>query len=285
MKKQIYFLSFFLIAVCSAFSSFAQGVYDLRLIHSSFNCKDKKVLVCVEIRATSADSAFKVDGANINMSYLTSQLTNPVIKTRDNFTSGFYNAIDFRASTNPAGTAGLFSLLITSAVNANDGTLVGTTWMKVASIEFDLTATNSTNCYSLNLLKTSPSTVITKIIAPTKAVTAMQGAFTSLSNQCPTKPTVALSSNMPTNLVFTLTDGDLPVTVSLTDGTSVTMLQGIMNLPISPTKITVYQIQSVSNNCSVGLAAANADKVSITPSATPVCVPTCPVITAVKRTL
>ncbi|MCU0338782.1 MAG: hypothetical protein MUE30_02775 [Spirosomaceae bacterium] len=36
----------------------AQGRYEVRVTHSKFNCTADSVEVCVEIRATSTDSAF-----------------------------------------------------------------------------------------------------------------------------------------------------------------------------------------------------------------------------------
>lgn len=283
MKK--HFFVFALLFLTSFISAFAQGEYDLQLTHGTYDCVKKKVTVCVEIKATT--TPFKLDGGNIQILYATSQLTNPKFISRDNFSGGNYNKMDSLITLNTAGTAGLFAINITNAVNGTDGTVVGTTFMKVACLEFDLAAANSTNCYSLTLSKSAPATVITKIVSPTNTA-ATQGTFTSITNQCPVSPVVALTSNSNTNLVFTLQSGTPTVSVQLVDGTIINIVQSPTNFTVAPTTQTTYQIQTVTGSCGAGSAAVGLDKVTITPSVTPpdACAnQKCPIITAVKRTL
>ena len=285
--KKIFFVFGFLLFV-NITSIFAQGEYDLRLLPGSLDCIKKTVTVCIEIKSNAA--VFKLDGGNIQILYATNQLTNPRFKSRDNFSGGNYNKMDSLITLNTSGTAGLLGINITSAVNGADGTVVGPDFMKVACIEFDVPSANTTNCYNLSLSKSAPATVITKV-GSVNSPTATQGTFTNIANQCPVSPVVSMTkgTGVDPSLIFTLTTGTVPATVTLTDGTTINMTQSPTNFPVSPTVQVTYQIQSVTSPCGAGSAATGSSPVTVTPGTTPPnssCVSVkCAIVTAVKVTL
>jgi hypothetical protein len=271
MKKVIIaVIGLFLMTLINASNAAAQGVYDLRLMHQSLDCAKKKVVVSVEIKATSADSAFKLEGANVRVRFTSNQLKNPRFKTRDNFSGGMYEVMDSLISMTTDSTSGIFTANIVNAKSATDGMLVGATWTKMFSLEFDVAASNADNCYTLMLMSTLPSSKVTKIMSAGVAVVAAKGVYTNITNQCAVKPVVALSAaaGQTTELILTLQAGDLPVTVTLSGGLSATMTQGTAKVAIAPTVQTTYTITKVENQCAVGLSAAGAGSVTVSPSAT-----------------
>jgi hypothetical protein len=269
MKKVIIaVIGLFLMTLINASNGFAQGIYDLRLVHQSLDCAKKKVVVGVEIKATSADSAFKLEGANIRVRFTTNQLKNPRFKSRDNFSGGMYEVMDSLISMTTDSTSGIFTANIVNAKSATDGMLVGATWTKVFSLEFDVASVNVDKCYSLTLMATLPSSKVTKIVSAGIAAVTNKGIYTNIANQCAVKPVVALSAaaGQATELTLTLQAGDLPVTVTLSGGLSATMTQTIAKIAISPTVQTTYTITKIENQCTVGLSAAGAGSVTVTPT-------------------
>ncbi len=272
MKKVIIAVfGLFLITIINASNSLAQGVYDLRLVHQSLDCAAKKVVVSVEIKATSADSAFKLEGANIRVRFTTNQLKNPRFKSRDNFSGGMYEVMDSLISMTTDSTSGIFTSNIVNAKSATDGMLVGATWTKMFSLEFDISSVNVDKCYGLTLMSTLPSSKVTKIVSAGVAAVANKGTYTNITSQCSVKPVVALSAaaGQTTELTLTLQAGDLPVTVTLSGGLSATMTQTTAKVAIAPTVQTTYTITSIKNQCAVGLSAAGAGSVTITPTTIP----------------
>ncbi len=272
MKKVITVVASLLLVVLFATNnSFAQGVYDLRLVHQSLDCAKKKVVVSVEIRAVNVDSAFKLEGANIRVRFTTNQLKNPHFKSRDNFSGGMYEVMDSLISMTTDSTAGIFTTNIVNSKGATDGMLVGTTWIKMFAVEFDIAAANIDKCYSLTLMSTLPSSKVTKIVSAGVTTVATKGTYTNITNQCAVKPVVALAAatGQYTELTLTLQAGDLPVVVTLSGGLSATMTMTTAKVAISPTVEMVYTITKIENQCAVGLSAANASSVTIRPSTTP----------------
>ncbi len=271
MKKVITVVASLLLVVLFATNnSFAQGVYDLRLAHQSLDCAKKKVVVSVEIKAVNADSAFKLEGANIRVRFATNQLKNPRFKSRDNFSGGMYEVMDSLISMTTDSTSGIFTVNIINSKGATDGTLVGATWIKMFALEFDVAAVNIDKCYSLTLMSTLPSSKVTKIVSSGIAAVVTKGTFTNITSQCAVKPVVALTATIgtgkPIELMLTLQAGDLPVTVTLSEGLSATMTMTTAKVAISPTVEMVYKITKIENQCAVGLSAANANSVTIKPA-------------------
>ena len=197
--------------------------------------------------------------------------------------------MDSLITLNTSGTAGLLGINITNSTNGVSGTLVDADFIKVAFIEFDVPSANKSNCYSLSISKSSPATVVTKV-GDINSPTASQGTFINISNQCPVAPVVAMTKGTGTNssLLFTLQAGNLPVTVTLTDGTIVNMTQTITDFLVSPAVQVTYQIQTVTSPCADGSVATGSAPVTIaarTATPTDSCSEKCAIVTAVKKSL
>jgi hypothetical protein len=262
-------IGFVLATLLSLTDSFSQGVYDLRIVHQSLDCAKKTVVVSVEIKATSADSSFKLEGGNIRVMFTTNQLTNPRFKSRDGFSGGKYEVMDSLISMTTNGASGLFTANIVNAVGATDGTLVGINWTKMFTLEFDVAASSTDKCYNLTLMANPPAaSKVTKIISSGVGAVASKGVYTNIVNQCPVKPVVALTSasGQSSELTLTLQAGDFPVMVTISGGLMATMTQTTAKVAIAPATQTTYTIDSISNQCTVGLAAAGAGSVTVTPS-------------------
>jgi hypothetical protein len=270
--KKLLTQSFFLFASLLMLSILAQaqtsaGRYQVRLVHNSIDCAKDSVNVCLEIRATSADSAFVMGSANIYLAFQNSQLVAPVISSYSNFhDTNVYSFIDLVPTVGPNST--IVSVNIVNNGRNGAGTTVGTDWMPIVCLRFGIPSTNLTKCYSLSINASQPSTVVTRAYSNPNNPTGLsltqeisQGALTSISNQCPVNPIVALSgggtinAGGSANLVVTSQNNVLPATVILSGGggsVTLTSQQPSKTIQVSPTQTTDYTIQSVTGACGAG---------------------------------
>jgi hypothetical protein len=261
----------------------AQGRYEVRVTHSKFNCTADSVEVCVEIRATSTDSAFVMGSGNVFLIYENAQLASPVFRRRGLFTSANNaNYALLGMTITPGTTTSALSLNIVNNGVSGEGITVSTAWSLVACLAFKSTDPNN-QCYNLTVSPSSPSTVMTlaykdpndtdpnnPMMSLTKTIS--RGALTSISNQCPTTPVVALTgggvinSGDNANLTIAVTNNTLPATVTLTGGINVQLdaQNPSKVIQVSPSVTTEYEIQSVSGSCGTGTAAAGQNKVTVT---------------------
>ncbi|MFN8348286.1 MAG: hypothetical protein U0X91_25010 [Spirosomataceae bacterium] len=281
MKKflthSLYLLASLLMLSTLAQAQTSAGRYQIRLVHSSLDCAKDSVKACLEIRATSADSAFVMGSANILFSFQNNQLASPTIQNYYNFhDTNIYSFIDLIPTVGPNST--VVSLNIVNNGRNGAGTTVGTDWVPIACIGFAITPGNTTKCYSLTLSASQPSTVVTRAypnpsnpsgLSLTQEIS--QGTLTSIANQCPVNPIVTLSgggtinSGGSANLVVTSQNNILPATVAINPGLSVTLTQQEPNktLSVSPSQTTDYTIQSVTGSCGAGTGQGTA-KVTVT---------------------
>ncbi|MBB3838790.1 hypothetical protein FHS57_002796 [Runella defluvii] len=265
--KKFNLLSFLVVGALLMSATFAkaQGRYEVRLVPGSYNCAKDSVTMCVEIRSTSADSAFVMGNANILLTYPTNQLSNPVYRSRGVFSGGTYSLLGMtRTPGDP--TSALSINIVNNGVNG-EGTTVDTNWKTVACLAFS-TAGNTSKCYSISVSSSNPSTVVTMAypdpadpqnnMSLTRQVS--QGALTPITNQCPATPTVLLSGGgtIPAGGSSTLTvasqNSVLPATVALNGGISVTLTQQepSKTVTVTPTNTTTYTVQSVTGSCGAG---------------------------------
>lgn len=263
----------------TSLSIFAQGRYNLRVVPQSIDCATNKVVACVEIQATSADSAFVMGDANLRIRFKTDQFSGtPIVKTRDNFSSGDYSSI---SSAFAGGTdSSFFSLNVVYRGESGSGAMVGVDWTRIACVEFTLNAANTTKCYGLFLSKSNPSTVVRRAVAsptsdnPTRTLTiaVSQGIFSNIANECPSgKAVVSLTGSATINpgqitpLTIKLVSGNVPYTVVLTGGITLSDINTTTTTTnVSPSADTLYEITSVSSACGSGSADANVNKAQIT---------------------
>lgn len=285
--KKLLTTSLFILASLLMLSSLVQaqtatGRYDVRLVHGSYNCAKDSVVVCVEIRATSADSAFVMGNANFLLIYQNNQLSSPVFRSRGIYSGGNYSLLGM-AKTPGDPTSALSINVVNNGVNG-EGQPVDTNWRTVACLAFS-TAGNTSKCYNLTLSATNPTTLVTmaypnpvdpqNTLSLTKEVT--RGTLTSITNQCPLTPIATLSgggtisSGGSTNLVITSQNNVLPATVVISGGAGSVTLTSVdpnKTLSVSPTQATTYTIQSVSGECGAGSGQGSAS-VSVTGSPAP----------------
>lgn len=270
--KKLLTQSFFLFASLLMLSMLAQaqtsaGRYQVRLVHNSIDCAKDSVNVCLEIRATSPDSAFVMGSANIYLAFQNNQLVAPVISSYSNFhDTNVYSFIDLVPTVGPNST--IVSVNIVNNGRNGAGTTVGTDWMPIVCLRFGIAAANQTKCYSLSINASQPSTVVTRAYSNPNNPTGLsftqeisQGTLTSISNQCPVNPIVALSgggtinAGGSANLVVTSQNSVLPATVILSGGggtVTLTSQQPSTTIQVSPTQTTDYTIQSVTGACGAG---------------------------------
>ena len=266
--KKFNLLSFLFVGALLISATFAkaQGRYEVRLVPGAYNCAKDSVTMCLEIRATSADSAFVMGNANFVLTYPNSQLSNPIFRSRGTaFSGGTYSLLGMTRTPGSPNSA-LSINVVNNGVNG-EGTTVDTNWKNVACLAFS-TAGNTSKCYSLTISASNPSTVVTMAypdpadpqnnISLTKEVS--QGALTSISNQCPATPTVTLSgggtiaAGGSSTLTVTSQNSVLPATVALSGGISVTLTQQepSKTVTVTPTNSTTYTVQSVTGDCGAG---------------------------------
>ncbi|WP_170299093.1 gliding motility-associated C-terminal domain-containing protein [Larkinella terrae] len=134
----------FLLAVCSTLIAKAQnGRFDVRLQLKKVDCSSQKLLVAVEVKAHDESSSFLMGNANFRFSYDAQLIKNPAIVDQVNFTSTGsnpslnYNPLSLNGSAERA-TKGIVSLNIIYSGSEHNAASVGTSWLSVATLQFDL---------------------------------------------------------------------------------------------------------------------------------------------------
>jgi hypothetical protein len=272
LTQSLFILASLLVLSILAQAQTSAGRYEVRLVHGSYNCAKDSVVVCIEIRATSADSAFVMHNANFQLNYPTAQLSNPVFRSRGVFSGGVYSLLGMvKTPGTPISALGIN--VVNNGVNG-EGQTVGTDWKTVACLAFS-TAGNASKCYSINISATNPTTVVTMafpdFVDPqnnaSQSKTVTQGTLTPITNQCPATPIATLSgggtiaSGGSTNLVITSQNNVLPATVVISGGAGTVTLTSVdpsKTLSVSPTQTTSYTIQSVTGECGAGSSQGSA---------------------------
>jgi gliding motility-associated-like protein len=135
---------FFLFAVCSSILAEAQnGKFDVRLQLKKADCAQKKLLVAVEVKAHDENSSFLMGNANFRFSYDAHLIKAPVIADQQNFTSQGenaslnYNPLSLNGSVE-RNANGIVSLNIIYSGSEQNATSVSTSWLPIATLQFDL---------------------------------------------------------------------------------------------------------------------------------------------------
>ena len=284
LTQSLFILASLLMLSTLAHAQTSAGRYEIRLVHNSFDCAKDSVKVCLEIRATSADSAFVMGSSNIYLAFQNNQLVAPVIYSYSNFhDTNIYSFIDLVPTVGANST--IVSLNIVNNGRNGAGTTVGTNWMPIACLRFGIAAANQAKCYSLSINASQPSTVVTRAFPNplnpaglSSTLEISQGALTPITNQCPTTPIATLSgggtiaSGGSANLVITSQNNVLPATVVLSGGAGTVTLTSVepsKTLSVSPTQTTSYTIQSVTGECGTGNGQGTAT-VTLAPCTAPI---------------
>jgi uncharacterized repeat protein (TIGR01451 family) len=201
MRKVLAATTTCLMVLFSIVSSFAQsGKFDVRIKLKSSDCVAKKITIQVQVKAHDANSTFKMGDANFRFDYDPLVVKSPVNVSQENFSNIApssdlnYNAQTLTGSkVTPDGLMGIVSLnLLYSGSNAG-AKLVGTDYITVACIQFDIV--NTTGCVNFrwhtdNATIDFPITGMNEIVQTSadpyeynNPVVAAGGLFESL-NQC-----------------------------------------------------------------------------------------------------
>ncbi len=129
------------------------GRYDTRLILKQADCPGQKVSAQLQIRATAANTAFKLSDATLRLSFLLSELANPVLLEETNFSvnapvsDAAYDAQIFVTQTGI--TKGAIGLTLVGGTTPAALRQVGTDWITVAVIGFDVVKPRG--CFNLSI--------------------------------------------------------------------------------------------------------------------------------------
>ncbi|WP_266368748.1 gliding motility-associated C-terminal domain-containing protein [Tellurirhabdus rosea] len=155
MKEKVYFLLGVLLTLTTA--SFAQkGRFQVRFTVKSVDCASAKTVIVVQVRSSHPDSTFLLGDANYRFTYNPLLIRNPQIVSQENFSNvapasdSYYLAQNLMGST--AGpTRGQVSLNSVYAGTGTGARRVGTEWMNVACIGFDIVNAQAvtSNCFGL----------------------------------------------------------------------------------------------------------------------------------------
>ena len=238
MRKVLAATTTCLMVLFSLVSSFAQsGKFDVRVKLKNSDCVAKKITIQVQVKAHDANSTFKMGDANFRFDYDPTVVKTPVNVSQENFSSiAPANDLNYVSQTlagsqvTPDGTKGMVSLNVIYSGNNAGAQLVGTEYMTVACIQFDIV--NITGCVNFrwhgnNILLDFPITGMSEIVETSadpfdydNPQIESGGVFESL-NQCITALCVAptvdairdfFTTNINTAVSGNVLSNDSPIT-------------------------------------------------------------------------
>jgi gliding motility-associated-like protein len=117
--------------------------YDLRLSLNNVDCKSAQLSVKVEVKANTPATAFQMGDANYRFEYPNDIIASPKILSEDNFSSQGTNADRNYGAQNLQGSRvqgqnGIISLNTFYTASNSGAKKVGTEWMPVATLGFDI---------------------------------------------------------------------------------------------------------------------------------------------------
>ena len=153
MIRKLYVLLFlFLPGLCLA----QKGRFAVQFNVKSLDCNTGKVVIRVQVKASSADSTFLMGDANYRFDYDSQIIRNPQIVSQETFSNqapasdNRYNPQSLNGST-VGPTLGTVSLNTVYGGSGSGAKLVGTDWLTVSCIQFDIVNTQlvQSNCFGL----------------------------------------------------------------------------------------------------------------------------------------
>jgi uncharacterized repeat protein (TIGR01451 family) len=148
-----------------------KGKFDVRIILKSSDCNLKKVTLQVQVKAHDANSTFKLGDANFRFGYDPLVVKNPKNIAQENFSSSApasdanYNAQTLTGSqVSPDGKQGIVSLNVLYSGSNAGAKLVGTNYMTVACIQFDIIKDDGCVNFKWNTNNDFPVTGMNEII-------------------------------------------------------------------------------------------------------------------------
>ena len=128
------------------------GQFDVRFALKNFDCANKKVSMQVQIKARDSGHTFRLGDANLYFDYNPKVIKNPFLETQENFSNQLpANDINYNAQTlsdTPVDST-ISSVLLSILYGGGgfDAKQIGTEWLTIASVRFDVQDT--TQCIVL----------------------------------------------------------------------------------------------------------------------------------------
>ncbi len=128
------------------------GQFDVRFSVKNVDCPTNKVTIQVQVKSHDAAHLFKMGDANYRFDYDPRQIANPSIVSQENFSNRAPSSdlnyapqnLNGSSAGPTVGTVSLNTIYTGSAESAKD---VGTNWMTISCIRFDII--NATSCFNL----------------------------------------------------------------------------------------------------------------------------------------
>ena len=171
MIRKLYVLLFLLLpGLCLA----QKGRFAVQFNVKSLDCNTGKVVIRVQVKASSADSTFLMGDANYRFDYDSQIIRNPQLVSQETFSNqapasdNRYNPQNLNGSTvGPTlGTVSLNTVYGGSGIGAK---LVSIDWITVSCIQFDIVNTQlvQSNCFGLrwHTDKTFPITGLSEVVS------------------------------------------------------------------------------------------------------------------------
>jgi uncharacterized repeat protein (TIGR01451 family) len=227
-----------LIVLLWAMPSIAQttpkGKFDVRLKLKSSDCIAKKVVLQVQVKAHDANSTFKLGDGNFRFNYDPAVVVNPTNISQENFSNAApasdtnYGTQTLTGSKLSAdGTMGLVSLNVLYSGSNAGAKQVGTDYMTVACIQFDIIKGDGCVNFKWNTDTDFPLTGMNEIIVITpdpydytNPTVPAGGIFESynvcLNTLCTNPPVDAVNDYLSTNINTAISGNaltnDIPIT-------------------------------------------------------------------------
>lgn len=251
------------------------GRYEVRLVPAGADCGTKKGLVRLQLRAPSAQSAFRLGNASFRFDFDPRQVKNLVLKTEETFSSSApasdvnYGPQSLLVQT--GSTLATASLSVFYTGSSKDARQVSTTWLSVATLEYDVAAPTGCVGFTWHSDTQFPITGMTEVVISSaspfvfseKDVPAA-GVFTNL-NECVlplAKATLSGDTTILKGSKATLKvafDGQGPWSFKLSDSTAVAATtDNPRYVEVAPTQTRAFTLASVSGACGTGSGSGQA---------------------------
>lgn len=145
-------ITFGLLFLLGTVLSAQNGRFDVRFALKNLDCANKKVSMQVQIKARDLSHTFRLGDANLYFDYNPEVIRNPQLESQENFSNQLpANDINYNAQTlsSTPVTANISSLLLSTIYGGGGfgAKLVGTEWLTIASVRFDIQ--DATQCITL----------------------------------------------------------------------------------------------------------------------------------------
>ncbi len=146
MKSLLYYFSICVFILISFSATAQSGQYDVRFKTKEIQCGKSKVLVDIEVKATSEGKTFKISDQNFRFSYTRDAVAVGSATIKEQHLTGFFAPFSFYDPHTLTGT--LDTIISYNVVLAGgEGKWITTEWLTVGTLSFDII--DATKCLEL----------------------------------------------------------------------------------------------------------------------------------------